>query len=384
MKILHITPWYEPAWSSGGTAVSVSNLCRGLVKLGAEVNVLTTTDMGAGKVLAKSSYSDELGGVKINYSACGIAGMSFRQGALSFGLCKNIIKMVGGYDIVHIHSTRHIYGMITAFACARAKVPYIITAHASLMPWWIEGIGRPSIKKLYIKLIDKHVLASATALHFLSDFERDSSQKWSFNKSSFVLPNGIVKTINNNIRKKQGQQLKLLHVGRIHPQKNTLELIRAVCQLSPNDVILDIIGAIDDVEYYGACCDVITVNNASHVRILGAQTFEQVQKAYQNYDVFCMPSVVEGVSMALIEAASFGLPALVSEFVGNYREILADKAGVLCDLDANSIASAIMSIVNDKMNLDELKVNALSSVDKRYDIDVVTTSLLKTYKTITN
>ena len=384
MKILHITPWYEPAWSSGGTAVSVSNLCRGLVKLGAQVSVLTTTDMGAGKTLAKNSYTDELGGVRISYSACGIAGMSFRQGALSLELCKNIIKAVGEYDVVHIHSSRHIYGMIAAFACARAKVPYIITPHASLMPWWIEGIGHPFIKKLYIKLIDKYVLASASSLHFLSEFERDSSEKWSFNESSFVLPNGIVKPKVNGIKKKQGQQLRLLHVGRIHPQKNTLELIKAVCQLSPDDVLLDVIGAIDDAEYYQSCNNMISAKNATHIRILGAQTFEQVQEAYQNYDVFCMPSVVEGVSMALIEAASFGLPALVSEFVGNYREILADNAGILSDLDADSIATAIMSIINDNVNLEELKVNALSSVDKRYDIDVVTTSLLNTYKTITN
>ncbi len=382
MKVLHVTPWYEPAWSSGGTAVSASNMCRALVRLEAEVCVLTTTDMGAGQVLSKQSYVDELGGVEVHYAACGLAGTSFRQGAFSFTLCKNIVSKVAAFDIVHIHSTRHVYGAVTALACRRANIPYIVTAHGSLMPWWIEGIGRPFIKKLYINMIDRYVLAGAKSLHFLSDFERESSTQWSFNKVSFVLPNGIKKQKSAFVNKSNEQRIKLLHVGRIHPQKNTLELIKAACQFSSESIILDIIGAVDDEPFYTACRDYIANNNIRHVRLLGAKSFEEVQKAYTNYDLFCMPSVVEGVSMALIEAASFGLPALVSEFVGNYREILADGSGVLVGVDAESISLGIASLVKDKEKLDALKLNALNSVNKRYDIDRVAALLMQKYKDI--
>lgn len=382
MKILHVTPWYEPAWSSGGTAVSASNMCRALVRLGAEVSVLTTTDMGAGQVLSKQSYVDKLGGVEVHYAACGLAGTSFRQGAFSFTLCKNIALKVGEFDIVHIHSTRHMYGAVAALACSRANVPYIVTAHGSLMPWWIEGIGRPSIKKLYINMIDRHVLAGAKSLHFLSDFERDSSKQWSFNEASFVLPNGLEKQKYALANKHNEQRLKLLHVGRIHPQKNTLELIKAANQFSSEKIILDIIGAIDDEPFYNECLDYIAKNNIRHVRLLGAKSYEDVRKAYTNYDVFCMPSVVEGVSMALIEAASYGLPALVSEFVGNYREILSDCSGVMVGVDAASISLGIAALVNDREKLDTLKLNALDSVNKRYNIDRVAAMLLQKYKDI--
>lgn len=382
MRILHVTPWYEPAWSSGGTAVSVSNICRGLVKLGADVCVLTTTDKGAGEVLSKQSFSDDLGGVKIYYSACGLPGISVRQGALSIDLCKNIVKMVPKFDLVHVHSTRHIYGVVAALTCVRAKVPYVITPHGSLMPWWIESIGSPFLKKMFIKLIDRFVLSSARSLHFLSEFEKISSSKWAFNSDSFVLPNGVKKQKETSVNCQKKQKLKLLHVGRIHPQKNTLELVKAVSQLSPEDVTLDIVGAVDDQSLYDACCDFLTTSNVTHIRFLGAKSLEDVHEAYKNYDLFCMPSVVEGVSMALIEASSFGLPALVSEFVGNHREIISDDSGVLTELNAKSIAAAITSIKNDPQKLEMLKLNALKSIDKRYDIDLVVVSLQNIYKEI--
>jgi len=46
MRILHVTPLYEPAWKAGGVVRAISLLCRGLVSLGHKVTVYTTNTDG--------------------------------------------------------------------------------------------------------------------------------------------------------------------------------------------------------------------------------------------------------------------------------------------------------------------------------------------------
>ena len=41
MKLLHVTPFYEPAWAYGGMVRAVAGLCRALAKRGHDVTVLT-------------------------------------------------------------------------------------------------------------------------------------------------------------------------------------------------------------------------------------------------------------------------------------------------------------------------------------------------------
>jgi len=41
MKLLHVTPFYEPAWAYGGMVRAVSALCRALAGRGHDVTVAT-------------------------------------------------------------------------------------------------------------------------------------------------------------------------------------------------------------------------------------------------------------------------------------------------------------------------------------------------------
>ena len=96
--------------------------------------------------------------------------------------------------------------------------------------------------------------------------------------------------------------------------------------------------------------------------------YEDVQLKYKEYDLFCMPSLVEGVSMALIEAASAGLPSLVSENVGNYRTI-EDESGILCGLSSDSIKKN-RSITENPTQLNRLSTNAFFLTTKKIFIEI--------------
>ncbi|HEX9420971.1 MAG TPA: glycosyl transferase group 1, partial [Methylomirabilota bacterium] len=46
MRVLHVTPYFAPAFRYGGPPRSVLGLCRALLRQGVEVEVLTTTADG--------------------------------------------------------------------------------------------------------------------------------------------------------------------------------------------------------------------------------------------------------------------------------------------------------------------------------------------------
>ena len=98
-----------------------------------------------------------------------------------------------------------------------------------------------------------------------------------------------------------------------------------------------------------------------------------------SYDLFCMPSLCEGVSMALIEAASWGLPCLVSNQVGNHIEIVEDNAGLICETGVDSIRANINILLEDEKLLHLLKKGAVDSTRARYCLVKNVSSLNREY-----
>ena len=178
MKVLHVTPWYAPAWSTGGVAVASTNLCEELASLGCQITVFTTLDGVDTEFLNNKNKSIILNGVKVNYFKSSLFGSSFRSACFSIPLIIKLFSSVKDYDLCHIHSTRTIYGLFIFLICKFFKKPYIITPHATLMEYWMKFIGYPRLKLIYSKIIDKHILKNASKLHFLTKYEQISSKNY--------------------------------------------------------------------------------------------------------------------------------------------------------------------------------------------------------------
>ena len=134
------------------------------------------------------------------------------------------------------------------------------------MDSWMNNIGNTNLKKLYHRIIDSFVIDGAAAIHLLSDLEMQESRKWIRNRNIIVIENGI--NINSKIsekRKKITRPIKLIQIGRIHPQKNNLELIKALMKFPEDEFILDILGPVDDKEYYKKCKKLLYKNNIQNI-----------------------------------------------------------------------------------------------------------------------
>ena len=110
-----------------------------------------------------------------------------------------------------------------------------------------------------------------------------------------------------------GERLTVLHVGRLTRQKNPLFLLEVFSELrkSRPDALLLSVGEGDMAAEFD-----------EHIRALGLEdsvrrlgTRPDVPALLQAADVFLLPSLYEGLSIALLEAQAAGLPSVASDAV---------------------------------------------------------------------
>src|ERR1051325_1146397 len=163
MRVLHVTPYFAPAWCYGGPPRSVLGLCRALQQREIEVVVATTTANGPGEILpAERSQA----GLAVNY---------FRRWPpkpwfFAPGLVRFLQQEIAGFDLVHIHGLWSFPSAAAARLARKNRVPYVISPRGMLDP------GARAFKRrrkvLFYRLIERNKLDAAVCLHATSGLER--------------------------------------------------------------------------------------------------------------------------------------------------------------------------------------------------------------------
>lgn len=102
---------------------------------------------------------------------------------------------------------------------------------------------------------------------------------------------------------------------------------------------------------------------------------------YRAIDVFVMPSLWEGLSLAMLEAMAAGLP-LVATDVGGVRDVLGDNlhGRLVPPGDATSLAHALAELLRDTRLRQELAASASQRVRDTYGVANLTRQLSNLYE----
>ena len=107
------------------------------------------------------------------------------------------------------------------------------------------------------------------------------------------------------------------------PEKRHLDLIQAFEQAELDGFKLVLVGSIDSKDAY--VDQVIDAANRSpHVVLTGFQRGARLGELYDSASVFALPSTHEGLPIALLEALSYGIPAIASDIPANKEVGLPD------------------------------------------------------------
>jgi glycosyltransferase involved in cell wall biosynthesis len=104
------------------------------------------------------------------------------------------------------------------------------------------------------------------------------------------------------------------------------------------------------------------------IQFLGFRT--DIQTLMKNFDLFVLPSLSEGLSSAIMEAMASSLPVIASN-VGGIPELVqnGDNGFLVRPADPESLARAIMQLVEKPETLRQMGIRGRERVEKKFTLD---------------
>lgn len=170
----------------------------------------------------------------------------------------------------------------------------------------------------------------------------------------------------------------LLCVGSLRAVKNQSLLIAAVQRLAEHgqDVTLILLG---DGSLRPTLERQVEEHNLSDRVTFGGRVTNVLDYLYAA-DLFVLPSLVEGLPNALLEAMSVGLPCVASDIPGNRAVIQPDVNGLLFESgNVAQLANAIAELLTDQARAASLGRRARETIESRYSIESVADQYLAMY-----
>ena len=239
-----------------------------------------------------------------------------------------------------------------------------------------------SMSRIYSKMIFcwrrfKRLFRFADRIQVISNYLGDWARSMGAKCPVDIVPNGvdIEKFRNQKINIKNGKTI--ITVSRLEKKNGIEDLIRAFIYL-PEDYKLVVIG-IGSLE---AKLKRIAarLGLVDRVRFLGNIEHGDIPFYLWTSDVFCRPSLSEGLGNAFLEAMAAGLP-VVATSVGGIPDFLKDReTGLFCRVNnSKDIAEKIKIIFEDNILRDNLIKNAKKIVEEKYNWTIISQEMSKIF-----
>lgn len=176
-----------------------------------------------------------------------------------------------------------------------------------------------------------------------------------------------------------GSPLRIAFLGRLHPIKNVPALVHAMA-LVPSDIKAEL-HIIGDGPQRGEIEQLVRdLGLQDRVIIHGFSSSPSEQLA--TCHLYVQPSLAEGFGIAVVEAMSCGLPAIVSDHGGMPEIVVHQTTGwVLGSTDPKNLADVIvMASRLDELKLAQMGSLARQSVEKRFSVERYITDLEQLYE----
>lgn len=118
------------------------------------------------------------------------------------------------------------------------------------------------------------------------------------------------------LRPADGAALSVLSVGRLEREKGHTILIDAIADLAGRGVAARLVVVGDGSRRPALEQQARRLGVAESVAFVGSIGQDRIRERYLDADVFCLPSLGEGIPIVLMEAMATGLPAVASRVMG--------------------------------------------------------------------
>lgn len=300
----------------------------------------------------------------------------------AFSQLKKLIEN-GNYDIVHCHTPNA--SVITRLVCRKFRkkngLKVFYTAHGF---HFYKGAPKLNWMVYYpIEMFCSHFTDKLITIN-KEDYAL-AKKKFKAKEVCYIPGVGIDLSKFENIQVNRAEKRKeigvpedcflLLSVGELNDNKNHQIIIKALAKLNNPNVHYAIAGVGEKKEFLIELSKKLGVSEQVH--LLGYR--KDVAELNCSADVFCFPSIREGLPVSPMEALALGKTVISAENRGTKDIIEQEKNGFFALHDnVDSFVKPILILLNDKILYKNMCFYAAKSVD-RFSIKRVVIKIKKLY-----
>jgi len=273
-----------------------------------------------------------------------------------------------GYDLVH---TNGYFADIIGIPVSRLLgIPHIATCH---------GFISNDRNVIVYNILDRFALRFSNRIIAVSNSIRYDLIRNGIKESrTIVIQNAIEPKFSDNSLENKRQELRAIlriqpgefvvgYVGRLSAEKGLKHLIEAT-SMSKGDGLPIRLLIIGDGPQTNELKSLVNRKGAqNNVTFAGFQS--DIEKWMPALDIFVLPSLTEGTPMALLEAMSFGIPAIASAVGGIPQVIDSGENGILVQPgNREEIKNAVHILYTDESLRNRISQNAQRYIKSKHNI----------------
>jgi glycosyltransferase involved in cell wall biosynthesis len=177
------------------------------------------------------------------------------------------------------------------------------------------------------------------------------------------------------------EEKTILFVGRLHPIKGLDLLIQAyaqVCQEISDPVRLVLVGPDQGSrEILSRLATALGVRD--RVVFTGPLFGPEKEAILWSADLFVMPSLTEGFSVAVLEAMAHRLPVIITDTC-NFPEVVSEQAGLVVSRDVGRLARSLAVLLRDEERRKAMGRRGRHLVKKCFTWDSIAAQFMRLYQ----
>ncbi len=353
--VLHVVPYFYPAWAYGGIPRLVYGLARQQAADGARVTVVTTDAHDGHRRAGGTGWVADLHGVRVARFANLSNWLAYRhQLFLPSGAGAFLHRHVSEHGVIHLHGHRHLLNNLALRAADRAGRPVVMTPNGTLPV--LER--KRTAKRIWDLALGGPVLRRCDLFIAVSLAEVAQLQRAGIGRDRIRhVPNGIDlaeferRPPRGAFRRRLGIDgaAMVLYLGKITPRKGVDHLLQAFARLDLPGAHLviagnDMTGELPRLRRLGR-----RLGLADRAHFVGLLRGKERLRALRDADVLVYPSTREIFGLVPFEGLLSGTPVIVGDDCGCGELVARARAGFLVPFgDAASLARQMAVLLTDR------------------------------------
>ena len=385
MKVLMVISQFHPI--IGGAEKQAQLLAKTLIERGVNVNIVT------GWWRFSTPRKEKIDGIRVfrNFSCWGMFGIRGIRilGALIYMMTLGFYLLTHrrAYDIIHVHQALYPAFICALFGKELLHKPVLVKSASSGMTSDIKQLMRFPLGSLQLRCLVKKM----DCLVAVNKTSGEEFIEIGYPESRFIhVSNGV--KVQPEIKVSYSQVRSILTTSRLSEEKGIDVLLNAWANVLKQEktVRLVILG--------GGPLELGLKRLSQSLGIAGSVDFAgeiaNVSKFLREADLFVLPSRTEGLSNALLEAMSYGIPCIATHVGGTTEvfemnrdmrispgEYVIARNGVLVNPeDSKGLSDAILYLIREGKVREEMGRGGKAFVQENYSIDLIADRYIALYR----